>query len=452
MHTKELAMARRVVIMGAAGRDFHNFNVAYRDHPAYHVVAFTATQIPGIAGRLYPPDLAGALYPGGIPIVPEAELDELLAREAIDEVVFAYSDVSHETVMHAASRSLAAGADFVLLGPTRTMLTSRRPVVAICAVRTGSGKSQTTRRVAEIMAAAGIRVAVVRHPMPYGDLFAQRVQRFETMADLDTQNATIEEREEYEPHIAAGRVVFAGVDYAGILAAAEEEADVILWDGGNNDLPFYRPDLLIVVADPLRAGDELHYHPGEAAMRMADMVMINKIDSASAGQLSRVRADIAWLNPGAIILEARSEVRVDQPIEGARVVVVEDGPTLTHGGMTFGAGIVAAQRFGASPVDPRPYAVGSIAQVLERYPDLGPLVPAMGYGDEQTHELQTTLDAVPADLVLAATPIDLTRVLTLNKPVVRVRYDLVETDPQGFAAPLERIIQLAREKTPVAVG
>jgi predicted GTPase len=313
-------------------------------------------------------------------------------------------------------------------------------------VRTGSVKSQTTRGVAEIMAEAGLRLAVVRHPMPYGDLVAQRVQRFQTMADLDTANATIEEREEYEPHIAAGRVVFAGVDYAGILAAAEDEADVILWDGGNNDLPFYRPDLLIVVADPLRAGDELHYHPGEAALRMADVVVINKIDSASVGQLTQVRADIAWLNPRATILEARSEVRVDTPIEGARVAVVEDGPTLTHGGMTFGAGIVAAQRFGAEPVDPRPYAVGSIAQVLERYPDLGPLVPAMGYGADQTHDLQATLDAVPADLVLAATPIDLTRVLSVNKPVVRVRYDLVETDPAGFAAPLRRIIDLAQLK------
>jgi predicted GTPase len=437
-------MARRVVIMGAAGRDFHNFNVVYRDDPAYQVVSFTATQIPGIAGRRYPSQLAGPLYPEGIPIVPESDMDQLLKREGIDEVVFAYSDVSHETVMHAASRALAAGADFVLLGPGRTMLTAHRPVVAICAVRTGSGKSQTTRRVAEIMALAGLRVAVVRHPMPYGDLVAQRVQRFDAPADLDAAKASIEEREEYEPHIAAGRVVFAGVDYAAILSAAEAEADVILWDGGNNDLPFYRPDLLIVVADPLRAGDELHYHPGEAALRMADLVVINKIDSASAGQIAQVRADIAWLNPRAAVLEASSAVRVDAPIDGARVVVVEDGPTLTHGGMTFGAGIVAAQRFGAVPVDPRPYAVGSIAEVLGRYPDLGPLVPAMGYGEEQTRELAATLDAVPADLVLAATPIDLTRVLSLNKPVVRVRYDLHETDPEAFAAVLEPVVKLGR--------
>jgi len=443
-------MARRVVIMGAAGRDFHNFNVVYRDDPAFEVVSFTATQIPGIAGRRYPPELAGPRYPAGIPIVPESELDDLLRREAIDEVVFAYSDVSHETVMHAASRALAAGADFTLLGPRRTMLAGHRPVVAICAMRTGSGKSQTTRRVAEILAQAGLRVAVVRHPMPYGDLVAQRVQRFEGPADLDAAHATIEEREEYEPHIAAGRVVFAGVDYGAILTAAEAEAGVILWDGGNNDLPFYRPDLLVVVADPLRAGDGLRYHPGEAALRMADVVLINKIDSASAEQIAQLRADIASLNPRATVLEARSAVRVDAPIDGARVVVVEDGPTLTHGGMTFGAGIVAAQRFGAVPVDPRPYAVGSIAEVLAHYPDLGPLVPAMGYGETQTRELAATLDAVPADLVLAATPIDLTRVLTLNKPVVRVRYDLAETDPQAFAALLAPVVELGRAARPVA--
>jgi predicted GTPase len=434
-------MARRIVIMGAAGRDFHNFNVVYRDDPASEVVAFTATQIPGIAGRRYPPALAGERYPTGIPIVAESELDDLVRREKIDEVVFAYSDVSHETVMHAASRALAAGADFALLGPRRTMLASRRPVVAICAVRTGSGKSQTTRRVAEILAAAGVRVAVVRHPMPYGDLVAQRLQRFETPADLDLARATIEEREEYEPHIAAGRVVFAGVDYAAILAAAEDEADVVLWDGGNNDLPFYRPDLLIVVADPLRAGDELTYHPGEANLRLADVVVINKIDSATAEQIAMVRADVAACNPAAVILEARSAVRVDAPVEGRSVVVVEDGPTLTHGGMTFGAGIVAAQRFGATPVDPRPYAVGSIAEVLAKYPALGPLVPAMGYGAEQTAELAATLDAVPADLVLAATPIDLTRVLHVNKPVVRVRYDLDETDPSAFDGILRPIIE-----------
>jgi predicted GTPase len=442
-------MARRVVIMGAAGRDFHNFNVVYRDDRTYEVVSFTATQIPGIAGRRYPSQLAGPLYPEGIPIAPESDMDALLARERIDEVVFAYSDVSHETVMHAASRALAGGADFLLLGPRSTMLASSRPVVAICAVRTGAGKSQTTRRVAEILAAAGLRVAVVRHPMPYGDLVAQRVQRFETPADLDAADATIEEREEYEPHIAAGRVVFAGVDYAAILSAAEAEADIILWDGGNNDLPFYRPDLLMVVADPLRAGDALNYHPGEANLRLADVVVINKIDSATRAQMERVREDIAALNPAAIVLEARSAVRVDAPIEGRRVVIVEDGPTLTHGGMTYGAGVVAARRFGATPVDPRPYAVGSIADVLARYPQLGPLVPAMGYGHEQIGELAATLDAVPADLVLSASPIDLTRVLQVNKPVVRVRYDLDETDPPALAAVLRPIIEGALAGAPV---
>ena len=436
-------MARRVVIMGAAGRDFHNFNVVYRDDPSQEVVAFTATQIPGIAGRRYPSQLAGPRYPSGIPIMAESELDDLVRRERIDDVVFAYSDVSHETVMHAASRALAAGSDFLLLGPRRTMLASHRPVVAICAVRTGAGKSQTTRRMAEILAAAGLRVAVVRHPMPYGDLLAQRVQRFETPADLDAADATIEEREEYEPHIAAGRVVFAGVDYAAILAAAEAEADIVLWDGGNNDLPFYRPDLLIVVADPLRAGDGLKYHPGETNLRLADVVLINKIDSATPEQIAQVRGDVASLNPTAVVLEARSAVRVEAPIEGRRVVVVEDGPTLTHGGMTFGAGIVAARRFGATPVDPRPHAVGSIADVLARYPDLGPLVPAMGYGHQQTSELAATLDAVPADLVLSATPIDLTRVLEVNKPVVRVRYDLEETDPAALDAVLRPIIERA---------
>ncbi len=441
-------MARRVVIMGAAGRDFHNFNVVYRDDPAYQMVAFTAAQIPGIAGRRYPPLLAGPLYPDGIPIIAETEMDDLVRREKIDEVVFAYSDVSHETVMHAASRALAAGADFLLLGPRSTMLASNRPVVAICAVRTGAGKSQTTRRVAEILAAAGLRVAVVRHPMPYGDLVAQRVQRFETPGDLDAADTTIEEREEYEPHIAAGRVVFAGVDYAAIMAAAEAEADVVLWDGGNNDLPFYRPDLLMVVADPLRAGDELKYHPGEANLRLADVVVINKIDSATPEQIDRVRADIALLNPAAVVLEARSAVRVEAPIDGRRVVIVEDGPTLTHGGMTYGAGVVAARRFGGTPVDPRPYAVGSIADVLARYPQLGPLVPAMGYGHEQISELAATLDAVPADLVLSATPIDLTRVLEVNKAVVRVRYDLDETDPAALHAVLRPIIDGALAGAP----
>ncbi len=425
-------MPRRIVIMGAAGRDFHNFNVVYRDDPRVEVVAFTATQIPGIAGRRYPAVLAGDRYPTGIPILPEDELDQIIRRFEVDEVVFAYSDVSHETVMHAASRALAAGADFSLLGPNRTALASRKPVISVCAVRTGSGKSQTTRYLAGVLRDAGQRVAVIRHPMPYGDLELQRAQRFETFDDLATEHTTIEEREEYEPHIAAGHVVFAGVDYGAILERAEAEADVILWDGGNNDLPFYRPDLHIVVADPLRAGDELRYHPGETNIRMADLIVINKVDSASPEQLETLQANIAAVNPTAVVLPARSELATDAPIAGRRVVVVEDGPTLTHGGMTYGAGIVAARRLGATPVDPRPFAVGSIAEVLAKYPKLEPLVPAMGYSERQIAELRTTLDAVPADAVLAATPIDLTRVMELAKPVIRVRYDLALEDPDTF--------------------
>jgi predicted GTPase len=430
-------MPRRIVIMGAAGRDFHNFNVVFRDDPQVEVVAFTATQIPGIAGRRYPALLAGDRYPTGIPILPEDELDQIIRRFEADEVVFAYSDVSHETVMHAASRALAAGADFSLLGPNRTALPSRKPVISVCAVRTGSGKSQTTRYLAGVLRDAGQKVAVIRHPMPYGDLELQRAQRFETFDDLATEHTTIEEREEYEPHIAAGHVVFAGVDYGAILERAEAEADVILWDGGNNDLPFYRPDLHIVVADPLRAGDELRYHPGETNIRMADLIVINKVDSASPEQLEILQANIAAINPHAVVLRARSELETDAPITGRTVVVVEDGPTLTHGGMTYGAGIVASRRGGATPVDPRPYAVGSIAEVLARYPKLEPLVPAMGYSERQVAELRTTLDAVPADLVLAATPIDLTRVMELAKPVIRVRYDLALEDPDTFRRMVE---------------
>ncbi len=437
----------RVVIMGAAGRDFHDFNVLYRDDPTVEVVAFTATQIPGIDDRRYPPELAGALYPEGIPIEPEAELERILAERDIDRVAFCYSDVSHETVMHAASRALAGGAEFVLHAPGRTMLGSGRPVVSVCAARTGSGKSQTTRRVAAILAAAGLRPAVVRHPMPYGDLVAQRVQRFASYDDLDAHRTTIEEREEYEPHIDAGRVVFAGVDYAAILAAAEAEADVVIWDGGNNDLPFYRPDLAIVVVDPLRPGNERRYHPGEANLRSADVVVINKIDSATPEGLDTVRASIAELNPGASVIEARSSLALEGgEIVDQRVVVVEDGPTLTHGGMTFGAGIVAAERFGAAEVvDPRPYATGALAATLAAYPALGPLLPAMGYGDAQVRELEATLNAVPADLVLAATPIDLTRVLRPDKPVVRVRYELEEAAGPSLESLLAPIIAAARQ-------
>ena len=416
----------RVLIMGAAGRDFHDFNVVYRGDPSVEVVAFTATQIPGIADRRYPPELAGERYPAGIPIHPESELEALIAALDVDTVVFAYSDVSHEQVMHAASRVMAAGADFKLLGPDATMIRSKRPVVAVCAVRTGSGKSQTSRYVAKSLEAQGLKVAVVRHPMPYGDLVAQRCQRFETYADLDRHETTIEEREEYEPHLDFGRLVFAGVDYEDILRAAEEECDVVIWDGGNNDMSFYTPDLLIVVADPLRPGHELKYHPGEANLRMADIVVINKIDSATPEALAQVRAAIAAVNPRAQIVEARSSLVLEGgDIAGKKVIVVEDGPTLTHGGMTYGAGVVAAKRFGAAElVDPRPYATGELAATLAKYPDLECLLPAMGYGAKQVHELEMALDAIPADVVLAATPIDLTRVLNTVKPIVRVRYEL----------------------------
>jgi predicted GTPase len=419
----------RVVIMGAAGRDFHDFNTAYRADPSIEVVAFTAaTQIPGIAGRSYPAELAGPLYPAGIPIVAESELEKVLAEKSVDLVVFAYSDVTHEHVMHTASRALAAGADFELLGPARTMIKSTKPVVATGATRTGAGKSQTTRYIASLLEALGLRVVVIRHPMPYGDLLAQRVQRYASYADLDRYDTTIEEREEYEPHLDAGRVLYAGVDYEAILRQAEMEADVVMWDGGNNDFPFYKPDLFVVVADPLRAGHELHYHPGETNIRMADVIVINKVDSASPEQIAEVQADIEAMNPRAQVLLARSTLTLQGgDVKGKRVAIVEDGPTLTHGGMTFGAGVVAARRFGAAEmVDPKPYATGELAATLARYPALEHLIPAMGYGQGQMHELETTLNAMPADLVLSATPIDLTRVLKLAKPVVRVRYELEE--------------------------
>ena len=419
----------RVVIMGAAGRDFHDFNVVYRTDPSFEVVAFTAaTQIPGIAGRRYPTELAGPLYPDGIQIVAESELERLTAAERVELVVFAYSDVAHEHVMHTASRALAAGADFELLGPARTMLPSSKPVVATGATRTGAGKSQTTRYLAALLEERGLKVVVVRHPMPYGDLVAQRVQRYATYADLDRYQTTIEEREEYEPHLDAGRVLYAGVDYEAILRQAEAEADVVLWDGGNNDFPFYRPDLFVVVADPLRPGHEMHYHPGETNIRMADVVVVNKVDSATPDQVAEVRANIAAMNGRARVILARSALTLQGgEIAGKRVAVVEDGPTLTHGGMTYGAGVVAARRFRAAEiVDPVPFAVGELAQTLSRYPALEHLLPAMGYGKGQMHELEATLNAMPVDLVLSATPIDLTRVLKLDRPVVRVRYELEE--------------------------
>ncbi len=419
----------RVLIMGAAGRDFHNFNVFFRANPAYTVVAFTATQIPNIDGRSYPPELAGPAYPQGVPIYPEAELERLIIAERVDQVVFAYSDVPHEYVMHKASLVLAAGADFRLMGTHTTMLRANVPVVAVCAVRTGSGKSQTTRRVCDILRSAGRRVAAVRHPMPYGDLARQACQRFATYADLDMHQCTIEEREEYEPHIERGVVVYAGVDYCRILRAAEQEADVIVWDGGNNDLPFYAPDLHIVVADPHRAGHELRYHPGETNVRMADVVVINKVDTADFSQIAATRQGVRSLNARAVVIEAASPIFVDEPaaIAGKRVLVIEDGPTLTHGEMAYGAGVVAARRFGAAEiVDPRPYAVGSIIETYRKYPQTGAVLPAMGYGRQQICELEQTIRATPADLVIIATPIDLRRIVDIAQPAQRVRYELQE--------------------------
>ena len=422
---------QRVVIAGAAGRDFHNFNTYFRDNDDYHVVAFTATQIPDIEGRRYPPELSGPLYPEGIPILAENDLEALIEEYAVDEVVFAYSDVSHETVMHLASRVLAAGPAFRFLGPDQTMISSSKPLVAVCAVRTGSGKSQTSRRVLDILQndLGYERVVAVRHPMPYGDLARQVVQRFATLDDLDFHNCTIEEREEYEPYIERDAVIYAGVDYERILRQAEEEADIIIWDGGNNDLPFYRPDLHIVVVDPHRPGHEAKYHPGEANLRMADVVVINKVDTATHENVVTVQNNIRAMNPRAIVIKAASPIFVDDPaaIRGKRVLVVEDGPTLTHGEMAYGAGVVAADYFGAAEiVDPRPYAVGSIVATYEKYPTTGPVLPAMGYGAAQMAELRQTIENTPADLVLVATPIDLARTIDLVKPSQRVRYELQE--------------------------
>ena len=423
-------MPRRIVIAGAAGRDFHNFNVAFRGNPEVEVVAFTATQIPDIDGRVYPPELAGEGYPAGIPILPEEELFDLVHREGIDEVVFAYSDVSHEHVMHLGSISLAVGADFRLMSPRATELRSSKPVVAVCAVRTGSGKSQTTRHAARVLREAGLRVAVLRHPMPYGDLVRQAVQRFERYEDLDAADCTIEEREEYEPHLAEGNLVFAGIDYAAILARAEEEADVILWDGGNNDTPFISPDLHIVVVDPHRPGHERRYHPGETNLRMADVCVVNKVDSAPAEGVEAVLASIAELNPRAEVVRANSPIEVEgdpAEIRGKRVLAVEDGPTLTHGDMAYGAAVLAARKHGAAAlVDPRPFAVGSIEETLRRYPHLSELLPAMGYGRRQMEELRETIARSDADLVLIGTPIDLRKIIDLDKPAMRVTYKLDE--------------------------
>jgi predicted GTPase len=430
-------MPKRVLILGAAGRDFHNFNVVFRGDRDREVVAFTATQIPNIDGRRYPPELAGSGYPQGIPIEPERDLARLIREKSVDTCVFSYSDVTHEHVMHLASTAQAAGADWLLLGPRRTMLKSRIPVVSICAARTGSGKSQTSRRVATLLQSHGKRVVAVRHPMPYGDLAKQAVQRFATYEDLARHDVTIEEREEYEPHLDAGRIVYAGVDYESILREAEKEADVIVWDGGNNDTPFYAPDLAVVVVDPHRPDHAAHYFPGETNVRMADVVVVNKIDTADRQGIELCRQITRDLNPTATIVEAASPIRVDDPsrVRGRKVLVVEDGPTLTHGGMAYGAGWIAARKIGAAEiVDPRPYAVGSIRETFEKYPTTGAVLPAMGYGAGQVHDLEETIRAVPADVVLIATPIDLRRVVPIDKPAVRVRYELQEIGEPDLAA------------------
>jgi len=419
-------MARRVLIMGAAGRDFHNFNTVYRDDPETQVVAFTATQIPFINDRRYPASLAGALYPDGIQIYDESELVRLIREFAVDDVVFSYSDVSHEYVMHEASTVMAAGANFVLLGPNATMLQPTVPTVAVTAVRTGVGKSQTTRAVAGALKDAGKRVVAVRHPMPYGDLAEQAVQRYAELADLDRYRCTIEEREEYEPHIASGTVIYAGVDYGAILEQAQAECDVLLWDGGNNDLPFYRPNVWIALVDPLRVGHELRYHPGETNLRGADVILINKMDSATPEQVEQLERTIAQTNPTATVAKANSRVTADDPdaIGGKRVLVVEDGPTLTHGEMKIGAGVVAAQRLGAAEiVDPRPWAIGTIAETFEKY-DVGHVLPAMGYSDGQLAEMEKIISSADVDVVVIGTPIDLRHVIEIDKPAVRVRYDL----------------------------
>lgn len=420
-------MRAKVIIMGAAGRDFHNFNVYFRDNANYEVVAFTATQIPNIEGRKYPASLAGKLYPMGIDIYPEKDLPELIKKHGVEQVVFAYSDIAHVEVMHKASIVNAVGADFRLMGGNQTAVKSKVPVIAICAVRTGSGKSQTTRAVASVLRAKGRRVVAIRHPMPYGNLEKQAVQRFATYEDLDKHECTIEEREEYEPHIDKGIIVYAGVDYERILRQAEQEADVVLWDGGNNDTPFYVPDLHIVVADPHRAGHGKLYHPGEVNMRMADVIIVNKMDTADPKKVEMVKEVVAELNPKAVLVLADSPVTVEDPtaIKGKRALVIEDGPTVTHGEMSFGAGMIAAQKSGAKEIiDPRPFAVNSIKATFEKYKHLEKVLPAMGYGSQQVADLQETINRAECDVVVSGTPIDLNRVLKANKPIIRVRYDL----------------------------
>lgn len=433
----------RVIILGAAGRDFHNFNTYFRDNGDYEVVAFTATQIPDIEGRTYPPQLAGSLYPEGVPIHAEDDLEELILDNDIDQVVFAYSDLSHEDVMHLASRVTAAGADFRLMGMKHGTVECSVPVVSVCAVRTGCGKSQTTRRVVEILQGLGKKVVVIRHPMPYGDLVKQAVQRFATLQDLDDQDCTIEEREEYEPHIRRGVVVYAGVDYAAIVQRAEQEAEIIVWDGGNNDLPLLAPDLEIVVTDPHRAGHELTYYPGEANLLRADIVVINKIDTAEPEGVHELRTNIAIANPDALVIDAASPVFVEgaERIAGAAVLVIEDGPTLTHGGMGYGAGVMAAVKYGAAElVEPREYAVGSIADTFDEYPQTEVCLPAMGYGEEQIRDLEATINATPCDLVLIATPIDLRHLVDIDVPALRVTYELQEIGRPTLVEPLQRFV------------
>jgi len=438
---------KRILILGAAGRDFHNFNVVFRHNPEYQVAAFTAAQIPNIANRKYPAELAGPLYPDGIPILDEQEMERIIREREIDVVVFSYSDISHVNLMHLASRAVATGADFWLLGANHTQLKATVPVISVCAVRTGCGKSPVSRRVITELRGLGWKPVVVRHPMPYGDLASEAVQRFRTTSDLERQNCTIEEREEYEPHIAEGTTVYAGVDYEGILREAEREGDVILWDGGNNDTPFYHSDLQIVVADPHRAGHELAYYPGEVNLRSADVIVINKVDTAGLHDLETVRLNIRLHNPLASVVEAACRVKAANPlsIKGRRVLVVEDGPTLTHGEMPYGAGIVAARQCGAAElVDPRPYAVGSIRGVYERYPHLTALLPAMGYSDMQRHELEETINRVPCDLVVVATPVDLARIISVNKTCVRISYEIDELTRPGLADILQEFTSTHR--------
>jgi predicted GTPase len=430
--------------MGAAGRDFHNFNVFFRNNDDYHVAAFTATQIPDIAGRKYPAELSGIQYPEGIPIFPEEDLPTLIQRYNIDQVILAYSDLPHQYVMERASIVLAAGADFRLMGTRNTMLKAQVPVVSVCATRTGSGKSQTTRKVTQILKEMGKKVVVIRHPMPYGDLTKQIWQRYENYSDLDRYQCTIEEREEYEPHLDLGNIVYAGVDYGEILKRAEEEADIIVWDGGNNDMPFYQPDLHIVVTDPHRVGHEKSYYPGAVNLRMADIVVINKIDTANSENIAQLRTNIHLLAPEAILIEAASPIQVDQAetIRGKKVIVIEDGPTLTHGEMQFGAGVVAAQKYGAKEIiDPRPYAVGSIKETYQKFPHIGALLPAMGYGPEQTKELEATINNSDAELVIIGTPIDLSRVMKIDKAYVRVRYELQEIGKPDLQEVLQKYFQ-----------